>query len=254
MPVDSLREKPFWVRVALLGFALFLALMLTYAVVGIFNGESPVFPIIVAIPALVAAGLIIRFGSWSLIIGALVGAFGLIFFGPEVPVGLATPDSFFNFITGTVGLTAVIFALVGCIVAFVQGRRGTAALAGPPAAVRVIQGVMVLIILTGVVSAVLTVANRETVSAADKQGAIAVTANKSEWSTDRIEASSSGTLKLLLKNSDPYLHVFHVKELNMDFKLKPGSERLIVLRNPLAGTFEFKCTLHPDMKGTIEIN
>jgi plastocyanin len=37
----------------------------------------------------------------------------------------------------------------------------------------------------------------------------------------------------------------------MDYKLKPGSERLVVVKNAKAGSHEFICTLHTDMKGTV---
>jgi plastocyanin len=249
-------SKPFYTRLALLGFVLYLCLVATYVIVSAINGSSgdAIFSIIVGIPAIIAVALILRFGSWALIFGALASLVGILFFGPSAPLGLGNPDSFFDFISVTVGLFGLVIALIACIVSFLRRRSQEAGAAGSPAVVMAVRVVLAFVVISGVASAVLTVANKETVSAAEKQGATVVTASKSEWSTDSIEASSSGTLKLLIKNSDPYLHTFTVKDLNMDFKMKPGSEKLIVLNTPLAGTHQFKCNIHDNMTGTITVH
>ncbi|HEY7268796.1 MAG TPA: cupredoxin domain-containing protein [Dehalococcoidia bacterium] len=248
-------SKPFWVRVAALGVSLFLALVVVYLVVGLIQGDEDTvgFAAVTGVVGLVALAMVLLARQWSLIVAALLGLFGLVNFLGTVPDGISSPDSFFDFITVTVGIVGLIMLVIGCAVGFIRARSGHASMSGPPTAVLAVRALLVMMLVTGVISAILTVTNKETVSAADAQGAIVITANKAKWSTDTIDSSSSGTLKLLIKNSDPYLHTFTVKDLNMDFKLKPGSEKLIELKSPLAGSHQFMCTIHTDMKGTIEV-
>jgi uncharacterized cupredoxin-like copper-binding protein len=62
-------------------------------------------------------------------------------------------------------------------------------------------------------------------------------------------------VKIVAKNSDPYIHTFTVEDLDMDVKLGPGSEKLILIERPVAGTYEFICAItgHESMKGTLTI-
>jgi len=176
-----------------------------------------------------------------------------LFFAPGLPPGITTPDSFLDFFPNIVGIPRLILAFAGCVVSFFQTRSGSAPVTGSPRAVVGLRAMLGVMAVLSVISAGLTVAGKETVSAADKEGATVITAKKTEWSTPEVQASSSGATKLLIKNSDPVLHTFTVKDLNIDVKIKPGSEKLVVLKSPAAGKHEFVCTLHDNMKGTLDV-
>lgn len=252
---NAIAAKPFWARVVLLGIGLYLLVGLAYALGGLANGEPDVliFVLISSLPALLIGLFILRFGAWSYVFGAVVSVIGLLFFGTSLPTAISSPNSFFDFAGTLVSTVALLMILVGCIVAFFQRNEPVAT--GSPTAIVAIKGIVAALAVLSIMSAVFTVASIEKVSAADKQGAILVRADKTEWNTESIEGRSDGTLKLLIKNSDPFLHTFTVDGLNMDFKVTPGSEKLIVLERPLAGTYEFICTIagHENMKGTLTI-
>ena len=83
--------------------------------------------------ALIVAGLIWRFGSWALVLGAIAGLLGTgLAYGPYLILSTGSVNSVFDFGVAVVTTVGSIMALVGSIVAFVQLRRGTARVDLPP--------------------------------------------------------------------------------------------------------------------------
>ena len=50
------------------------------------------------------------------------------------------------------------------------------------------------------------------------------------------------TAKFFIKNNDLTVHTFTIQELGIDVKVLPGSENLIELSSPPAGTYVYVCT------------
>ena len=64
--------------------------------------------------------------------------------------------------------------------------------------------------------------------------------------------------KLLIQNSDPFVHDFTLDDLDIAVSIGPGSEALVDLTGLTAGTYDYICSLHSDgetgMVGTIVIS
>jgi plastocyanin len=118
-----------------------------------------------------------------------------------------------------------------------------------------VQGIVGLVVVLSIISAVLTVTGTGGVSAAEKEGAQTLTAKKTKFDKDSLTASASGTTKIVLDNNDPFLHTFTVYDLDIDVKMNPGAEKLIEIKSPNAGSYEFHFRIsgHEDMKGTLTV-
>lgn len=117
-------------------------------------------------------------------------------------------------------------------------------------------GVLSLVVILSILSAVLTVAGVDRVSAADKEGATTITAYVTTYDTATLMAAANGTTKIVFKNDDPIIHTFTVDALGIDVKVGPRSEKLIELKSPKPGTYEFYCrvTAHREpMHGTLTV-
>ena len=108
--------------------------------------------------------------------------------------------------------------------------------------------------MLAVVSAVLTLTGRESVSAQRAAGATEVTMKKTKFEPETLQAQAGETRQVLLKNSDPGFHTFTIKALGVDAVIGPGSEKLVEIA-AAPGTYEYICTIagHETMKGTLEV-
>jgi uncharacterized cupredoxin-like copper-binding protein len=119
----------------------------------------------------------------------------------------------------------------------------------------VLRGLVGALVVLAVLSLVLTVLNLGGVSEAEEEGATILIAKETDWNIEMIDAGpSSQTLRLVIKNHDPILHTFTVSDFDIDEKLTPGSETLIEIKAPRAGSFGFICRVvghEEDMSGVI---
>lgn len=253
--MSKIREKPFWTRVALLGIAmpLFMALVLAIAIL-IFEPDAIIFPIVVAVISTVVGSLIYFVKPWGLIAAVLGGLFALMVSSDGIDLALGTPRSIFDFIFPVVLIPSALFLLTGGVMGLVQHFKHANSQEGPSAAVMAIKGVVGVVALLLVISAILTLTTNGSVSAEDKQGAQILTAHHSEWNTNSIDISASGTTKIVLKNRDPILHTFTVKDLGINETIGPGEEKLIEVASPGAGGYGFICKVmgHEDMAGVLQ--
>ena len=77
--------RPFYSRLALAGLITIASTMVVLAIVQLASGDTSqlAFIIINVAIALIVAGLIWRFGSWALVLGAIAGLLGLgLAYGP----------------------------------------------------------------------------------------------------------------------------------------------------------------------------
>ena len=141
--------------------------------------------------ALIVAGLIWQFGSWALVLGAIAGLLGAgLTYGPFLINSTGSINSVFDFGVAVVATVASIMALVGSVVAFVQLRRGTARVEATPVERNALGGVAVVVAVLVVVSAVVTLAARDTVEEADHAGATEVLMKTTEFRTAQLDAKA----------------------------------------------------------------
>lgn len=149
-----------------------------------------------------------------------------------------------------------ITVLVASIVAFVQIRRGTARVEATSVELNVLRGVASVLAVLVVVSAVVTLAARDTVEEADRVDAIEVLMEKTEFRTAELDAKAGETLHLVIKNNDLYIHSFTILELGVDVMVGPRGEKAVSLSPNKTGTFEYECIIpgHESMTGTLTVS
>jgi heme/copper-type cytochrome/quinol oxidase subunit 2 len=251
------RIRPFYARVTVLGLLIAAAAAVVALAASLLMGDTGsvlfILPFVI-LPALIA-GLVWRFGTWALVLAAVIALLSLALIGPTVSFAVSHPESFGDFVIGLVLPVGMLIALVGALVALVQRARGRARSAPNRVERTVLTAVLVLLGAAVVFSAVQTVAGRTSVPAEAKAGAMAVTAKEFKFSTDRIEARPGQPLRIAVANADPTLHTFTIRELGVDVAIAPGSERLVSLASVPAGAYTYYCAVagHDNMRGTLVV-
>ena len=252
--MQAVTAKPFYTRIALLGTGTFLllALILLVAIL-IFSPSDAIFPIIIAVPALVIAALIYFIHPWGLIAAVLGGLFALLFASDGIDLSLTSPESFFDFIFPLFSLLTAFLLLLGGVGGLVQHFRKRASQEGPSVVSTIVKGALGLVVVLAVISAVLTLVSLGEVSASEKEGATVLTSKDDEFLETSLTVSSTG--KILLNNRDPILHTFTIDALDIDVKMGPGREKVYELQSVPAGEYAFRCRVpgHEDMDGILTI-
>ncbi len=250
--------RPFYSRLAIGGLITIVAMMVMLGIVQLASSDTSnlAFLIINIAVVLIVGGLIWRFGSWALVLGAIAGLLstGLVY-GPFLIQSTGSVNSVFDFGVAVVTTVAAVMVLVGSVVAFVQLRRGAARVEATVVERNALRGVAAVVAVLVVVSAVVTLAARDTVEEADRVGAIEVLMKTTEFKTAQLDAKAGETLHIVLKNDDLYIHTFIIKELRVDVTVGPRGEKAVSLSLPKKGTFEYKCIVpgHESMTGTLTV-
>jgi plastocyanin len=206
--------------------------------------------------SLILTGLVWRFGAWALALTAVLMLLNLAMSGPFMIEGFRFPDSFFDFAIALFSVSGNLLALGGAVVALVARRRG-AVRGVPTPGERTAAGALVAaLVALAAVSGVLTLANRESVSAEAKAGALPVRMQATRFVPERLEASAGRPVRVLVSNGDPGTHSFTIAALDTDLNVSPGSERLVELADVPAGEYQYVCKLfghEGTMKGTLVV-
>lgn len=235
--------KPRWTRLAAFGFLLAAAGILVYLIAGAawrLSGVAFFIPFFVV--ALVVAYLVGRFGTWSKILGVVLGL-GLGFMLVWTIEGIFSPSSFFDFTAGLMILPGALIGLIGSIAALVAKRRGhlsVSAEGGERVAMHVITTVVAV---AAVVSGILTIAGRSTASDATA----AARSSLKEAKFHPKQYSVPGGSQIFVSNDDPFRHTFTVDALGIDVSFTPGSRKLVTIP-ATPGTYYLYCTLHAPKK------
>ena len=255
--VGATTGRGFFTTVTALGWLIFAAGAVLLILNGLIQGLTPltVVGLIFTLVALAVAGLVWRFGGWALLVAAVLAVVSLVANFPNIAHGLRTPNSAFDFIPVLFALTGNLMALAGGITAFLQRRRGVEPAAATPGRRRAVTGILAALAVLAVLSGILTLTGRSTVAAGQKAGAITVNMKATEFSPETVELKAGETARVLVKNSDPSVHTFTVKALGVDVGLLPGSEKVVELGAPAAGSYKLTCEVpgHETMEGMIEV-
>ena len=238
----------------LCGVAWILGLLATF-ISGEVGFVTVLFAIFLAV-TVVLIGLVRRFGAWALVLTALLMLLNLAGSGRHMVEGLRFPDSFFDFAPSLFSVAGSLLALGGAIVALVARRRHATRSAPTRTERSAAGGLVAVLVALAALSGVLTLANRDRVSAEAKAGALPVRMKATKFEPERVEARASQPLRILVRNSDPGYHSFTIAALDTDVTVNPGSERLIDLGDVPPGEYAYVCTLfgHESfMKGTLVV-
>jgi len=151
--------------------------------------------------------------------------------------------------------------LVACLAGFIQYFRGAVASDVSPIVMTVLRGIAAVVFVAAGISLVLTVINAaDSVSAEDKAGALEVSAKHTEWSVEMLDADAGQPIRILVKNDDPILHTFTIKDsdrgIDIDVKVGPWAEELVEIEALDAGAYGFICRVEgheEDMTGVLTV-
>ncbi len=238
-----------WTRVAVLGFVLIAAGMALWIVGGLVAGQALVGEEVMffagaIVASLIAAGCVWRFGTAGKAVG-IVLALAMMVMLFWVAFSLGAPGSFVEF-SGAVMFVVGSFTALGYSIGGIVRRKDlhTEATRGETRAMRVMLGIVTLAML---VSAAMNLTMRSSVDAAAAAGAVQVTQASFEFGQPTYEAVAGETTKFLVSNSDAFTHDFAVPALGVTSGLiTAGSEKLVEINAPAAGTYTIYCTLHAD--------
>jgi plastocyanin len=223
-PADGIAR---WARLASLGLRLAAAgplLMLAAGVAwGLDVGDEVGFFGVAAGLAIAGSFLVRSHRTVLRIAGIVLGVLtGLAVFWTAF--GLFTPASVFDFVPGVLVLPGILTGIVAGVSAIRAERRGDLAVR-PDGGER--RGIAIALGIVGgltVLSAVLTVATRDTVGA-DVATDVEVDLKDFEFDEDAYSLAPGDTV--LVSNSDPFQHTFTVDALDIDFAVGPGSEKVV---------------------------
>ncbi len=247
-------------KVTIFGLGLFAVAMIVILIAAPLSGDygffTTAFPAILLAVVVLLAGLVWRFGTGALVLTAVLMLLYLAASLPFMIEGLRFPASFFDFVPSLLALTGNLIALGGAVVALVARRR-RATRSTPTGVEQTAAGVFIAALVTlAALSGVLTLANRDSVAAEAKAGALPVRMKATKFEPERLEARAGQPVRILVRNSDPGTHSFTIEALDADVTVHPGSERLVELADVPPGEYAYVCKLfgHESiMKGTLVV-
>lgn len=196
--------------------------------------------------------LVWRFDKvWAIVLGLVVtlAILALSFF---TVFGIFHIFSPLEFITSLLFLFGALFALIGGVQALLSRRRETE----PGTTGRRMRAATLTVIgLASAISIVGFLFTRETVSAAEAEGATVVDMEKFEFVPGDVIVASGG--KLLVANRDPFAHDFTLEAGDIYVYYTSGGESLVDLSGLAPGEYVFFCDLHTvdgeGMTGTLTV-
>lgn len=83
------------------------------------------------------------------------------------------------------------------------------------------------------------------------EGAFTLTAAEFAWDPGSLTASAGDSIELV--NDDDAKHNLTVTDAGIDEDVEPGASVTVDLTGVEAGSYDFFCEYHPDMKGELEV-
>ena len=177
------------------------------------------------------------------LVAAIWAMLMLLISAPSMPIALANFNSFFDAGLLVPTIVSLIVAAVAGIVGFIHHRRGSTRDASTSGERWVLWATTAMVVGLMVVSGTLHLTSLESVSPDEKAAAISVDMKNSTFKPAQVTVPAGKPAKFVIKNSDLTVHTFTIEEPRIDVKVLPGSEKLIELSSPPAGTYVYECTL-----------
>ena len=190
-------------------------------------------------------------------LGAIAGLVGTgLFYGPFLIISASNVNSVFDFGAAVVATVASLMVLVGSVVALVQLLRYSARTEAKPWEQNVLRAAGAVVVVIVAISAIATLASRDTVAEEERVGATEVLIKTTEFKTTKLDAKAGETLRLVLKNDDLYIHTFTIDDLAIDATVGPRGERALSITPAKAGEYEYTCSIpgHESMSGTLTVS
>jgi plastocyanin len=211
------------------------------------------FVLVVGSIALALAALMLRFDRWWAIAPGVVGAAIATIHTFAFYHSYGRPDAALEFgyawSTFVTGVAVVAFG-IAALVAKARGSSGRA----PSFATQGLAAATLAVVAAVVVSGVLTVAGRSTVSAEEREGAIELVYKDTDLETAALSADAGEPVRIVVDNKDMWFHDFEIEGEGVNVKLGPKESKLVEL-DLAPGTYDWRCTVngHGNMKGTLTV-
>lgn len=246
-PATLERPRAVYTHLTVFGLLLIAGMVVLIGVAGVIAGTPAREAAMFALPVAIAAGAALA--TWRLrlagkitaVVVALAAAVVMHFFA----FGLAYPGAFADFVGAVMYVLGVAFALGGGIAGIVQQRRGNVQLHAGRRETKIMRAAIVVLALAVVGSGVTSLVSRTRVDGAAAAGATGVTMQNMAFTTATYEIAAGEPAKILVHNSDAYMHDFTIPALDVKQALTPGSSALVEITAP-AGSYTVYCTLHSD--------
>jgi plastocyanin len=121
--------------------------------------------------------------------------------------------------------------------------------AASPIQRRALQTVLLALGVLALVSGVLTLSGRTTVSAEARVGALPMEMKDFQFAPNRLQAKAGESVRLVVANADTALHTFTIRGLGINTTVAPGNEALIEFQAPSAGVYTWICVPHASSEG-----
>jgi uncharacterized cupredoxin-like copper-binding protein len=244
-----------YVSTALFGIGLYLVAIVLIAVAILIALPSDIYyAFLFGLPAIAVAFVLLAVRRWGLLVSLVGAVIGLLLLTEGADIYLTTPESFFDFTITLFGLVGILIALGASLAGTVQHfRQSVNAGASVPVAVK---GIGMALVLLAALSLILTVSQTGDVSATEAEGAIVITADEAKYDVKLVEARPGEDVRILVRNTDPIMHTFTIHDLDIDYRIGPWSEKLIILEGLDARIYGFICRIpghELDMTGAIQV-
>ena len=243
------KGQPFYTRVTIAGLIVVALIITGLDILNLVSGglgvedavQATVFYLLFMIPTVVVVVLAWRKPELTLV-AAIWAMLVLLIIAPMIPNALGTFNSFFDAGLVIPLIVSLIVAGVAGILGFLQHRRGTTRDVSTAGERWVLGATTAMVVGLMVASGTMHFTSLESVSPDEKAAAIKVDMKNSAFKPAQLTVPTGKSVKFLIKNRDLTVHTFTIKELGIDVKVLPGSEELIELSSPPAGTYVYLCT------------
>ena len=243
------KGQPFYTRVTIAGLIVVALIITGLGILNLVSGglgvedavQATVFYLLFMIPTVVVVVLAWRKPKLTLV-AAIWAMLVLLIIAPMIPNALGTFNSFFDAGLVIPLIVSLIVAGVAGILGFLQHRRGTTRDVSTAGERWVLGATTAMVVGLMVASGTMHFTSLESVSPDEKAAAIKVDMKNSAFKPAQLTVPAGKSVKFLIKNRDLTVHTFTIKELGIDVKVLPGSEELIELSSPPAGTYVYLCT------------
>ena len=201
------QTHPLYTRVTVAGLLLFTLGVVLLTVLSVLDllslrqgtGDQLTFFVVFPALALVVAGLTWWFGTWVLALAAVFSLVALGMHGPSLVYPLGHPGSALDFVLSLMVLAGMLIGLIAGTIAFMQQHRGIARATATRSERRAFAVTAAVLVGLGASSGILAIADRTTVSAEARAGAIGVDMRKIRFEPDRLEIESGEEVRLIVR-------------------------------------------------------
>ncbi|HVE92150.1 MAG TPA: cupredoxin domain-containing protein [Actinomycetota bacterium] len=213
---------------------------------------------IILTPVLLVIAIAIFFGARrrsnvALLLVLLLSLLPILGGVSESSFALGTIYSFPHFLPGLYFLVGSLMMIAGSVTAV----RRDATESGPdrrPWHKALAAAVVAVLAMPTAVSVAWTLLTPSEVPLRDRVGALPLVMGDDYFRPGELQVEAGDTARVYVRNVGQATHTLTIDELDVDWVIIPGRERIIEIRSPGAGSYRYYCRVsgHEDQRGTLQ--